>query len=54
MSLLAMNSLYNENGNNRYLWSGGIYTQCAARAIIFQRENLNYLIVCRALSVGRM
>ena len=35
-----------KKGNDRYLWSGGKnFTPCAARAIISQRENLNYLIV---------
>ena len=35
-----------KKGNERYLWSGGkTFTPCAARTIIFQRENLNYLIV---------
>ena len=35
-----------KKGNDRYLWSGGkTFTPCAARAIISQRENLNYLIV---------
>ena len=39
ISLLAMNSLYSEKGNDRYLWSGGkTFTPCASRAIIFQRE----------------
>ena len=34
-------------GNDRYLWSGvKILTPCAARTIILQRGNLNYLIVC--------
>ena len=42
MSLLAM-----KKGNNQHLWSGGkTFTPCAARTIIFQRENLNYLLVC--------
>ena len=32
---------------DRYLWSGGkTFTLCAARTTIFQRKNLNYLIVC--------
>ena len=51
MSLLVMNNFYNENGQwLRYLWSGGkTFKPCAARTIIiliFQRENLNYWIVC--------
>ena len=34
-------------GNDRYLWPGvKILTPCAARTIILQRGNLNYLIVC--------
>ena len=42
MSLLAM-----KKRNDRHLWTGGkTFTPCAARTIIFQRENLNYLIVC--------
>ena len=42
MSLLAM-----KKDNNQHLWSGGkTFTPCAARTIIFQRENLNYLLVC--------
>ena len=33
--------------NNQYLRSGGkTFTPCAARTIIFQKENLNYFIVC--------
>ena len=52
MSLLAMNSLRLKlKGNGRYLWSGRKpFTLCVAGTIIiiiiFQRENLNYLIVC--------
>ena len=37
-----------KKGNDLYLWSarGKTFTPCAARTIIFQRENLNFLIVC--------
>ena len=37
-----------KKGNDRYLWSarGKTFTPCAAGTIIFQRENLNLLIVC--------
>ena len=39
MSLLPMNSLYREKGNDPYLWSWGKnFTLCAARTIIFHRE----------------
>ena len=34
-----------DEGNDRYQWSGGkTFTPCAARTIIFQRENLKYLV----------
>ena len=48
MSLLAMNSLYNGKGK----WPVPMVhckktlTPCAARIIIFRKENLNHLIVC--------
>ena len=37
-----------KKGNDRYLWSARAktFTPYAARTIIFQRENLNFLIVC--------
>ena len=37
-----------KKGNDRYLWSarGKTFTPCAAGTTIFQRENLNLLIVC--------
>ena len=36
-----------KKGNDRYLWSGvKTFSPCAARTIIFPRENLIYLIVC--------
>ena len=49
MTLLTMNSLYNEKGQ----WPVPIYgtpektlTSCAARIIIFQKEHLNHSLVC--------
>ena len=48
MSLLVMNSLYNEKGKWPVpinVWSGGkTFTPCAPRKIIFQKENLNLII----------
>ena len=36
-----------KKANDWFLWSGGkTFTPFASRKIIFQRENLNYLIVC--------
>ena len=36
-----------KKGNDRHLWTGGkTFTPCAARTIIFQSENLNYLMDC--------
>ena len=48
MSLLVMDSLYNEEGKWPVpinVWSGGkTFSPCAARKIIFQKENLNIII----------
>ena len=52
MSFLVMDSLYNENGKWQVpinVWSGGkTFTPCAARKIIFQKENLNMIISSNA------
>ena len=46
-SLLALNSLYEEKGNDgTYGAKHKLLTSCATRTIILRRENVNYLIVC--------
>ena len=47
MTLLAMNTLYEKRAMmGTYGPKHTCLTLCATRTIIFQRENLNYLMVC--------